>query len=253
MQRVARAIDTDGYDRWVGVTLAGPKWRANFARLRGSVVRKVGAWEWAYVRERGPKTGMLHIHAVVKGPWLDAPVWTELAQKHGFGRNTDIGAPWGSKAGYAAKAAEYAGKAHGGWWETLALNDGRPWHASHGYMRPWGMRAYVQRFAPDPDPGPWINVHARDVPKELRDPEREQIRRELYFAQVREELDRGADARIAAQEAEDMLRVQLDATPVPDLAGERRRSLATDHGNAFHGFGHAQWSKRRAEWLADCV
>lgn len=161
MMRAARAIDAAGYDTMWTFTKTPTDWRQGMARLRHRLAREYGKCEWVYAREAGRRTGMKHVHAMVRAPFMDHGRVVHHARRAGFGRVTWFAK--GSKAGaYAAKggrAAIYASKGvEGSWGEVLALNDGRGWHMSQGYTHGEPWRSFVARNAPPDDVGPWVPV-----------------------------------------------------------------------------------------------
>lgn len=194
---------------------------------------------------------MLHLHAVVRAGWLDQGELSQLAVRAGFGRVCWIGAG-SAAAGYAAKAADYCGKALGGWAETLLLNDGRGWHWSRGYCEGEPVREFVRRWTPSRDPGPWRWVPAAEVADLEAD-------RAAWAAALEAEAETILPAvRVRRQAAEldaTVVSAALDAlTPlgariVSDVApAEKRAARETPGSSAFDGYRQAETRRQRALW-----
>lgn len=157
-RRYASALDRDGYDRWVTLTRAPRDLRQGCARV-AYLVRKVAPWQWAWSAEAGQVSGMVHVHAVVRSPYVHHTDLRSAARQAGFGRVLHIAAAEGGAARYSAKAAQYSAKeSRSGYLEWLALNTSRPWHFSRGYTRGEPVREWVRRLTPPRDPGPWARV-----------------------------------------------------------------------------------------------
>src|ERR1051326_2559584 len=75
-KRTARALDAYGFDRWVTIT-----------RLSREP-RQGAAWMgWGWTIEHGPRTGMVHAHALIRGPWIEnrKNQLTKLSRRAGHG------------------------------------------------------------------------------------------------------------------------------------------------------------------------
>lgn len=162
--RTGAAVDAAGYTRWVTLTNAPADARQGAARAAHLFRRAVGGFEWIWTLERGQKTGMVHLHGMVRSKYLPQRQLSELAAQAGWGRNVWIAAGVNTAGGYAAKCAGYAAKGFESYPEWRALNGGaRPWHWSRGYTAGTPMREWVAVNAPAKDPGPWRIVNAREI------------------------------------------------------------------------------------------
>lgn len=161
--RLGRALDSAGYDWCFTATRAPRDLRQGVARL-AYLVRKHGPWEWCWSAERGPKTGMIHVHACVRGARRSQR--TELspaARRAGFGFvwvTTRGGRGFGD---YARKMGTYSVKQLADYPAWRNLNGSRPWHWSRGYTGGVAMRDWVPKHAPARDPGPWRVIPAREA------------------------------------------------------------------------------------------
>lgn len=157
-------MDAAGYDRWVTLTNAPADARQGAARAAHLFRRAVGGFEWIWTLERGEKTGMVHLHGMVRSKYLPQRLLSELSAKAGWGRNVWIAAGVNTAGGYAAKCAGYAAKGFSSYPSWRTLNGGaRPWHWSRGYTDGTPMREWVAVNAPAKDPGPWRVVPAREI------------------------------------------------------------------------------------------
>lgn len=197
--RLGRALDHAGYDFAFTATRAPADLRQGVARMRHRIA-KHGPWEWCWSAERGPKTGMIHVHACVRGSRRSHRVeLSPAARRAGFGF-VWVTASDGHRFGdYAAKMGRYSAKQLVDYASWRELNGSRPWHWSRGYTGGVPMREWVPQHAPARDPGPWRVIPARELVamEELRaawraDGER---RAEVWFREVYPTLKRiGADA-----------------------------------------------------------
>lgn len=134
------------------------------------LLRERAPMEWIWSIEAGPKTGMIHVHACVRGAWIDQPVLSDLARVAGFGFRAFIQDGRRLAGAYTSKMAAYttkgANEQYNNW---LQLNGGtRPWHWSRRYTAGVPMREWVREHAPPKDAGPWRMVMAHAVPKDAR-------------------------------------------------------------------------------------
>lgn len=163
-QRYARAFDAARYERWVTLTLVPEQAAAAVNRLAYRI-RKAGVpWEWAWVVERGDETGMRHVHAVVRGDFVDKE-WLDAQAKHaGISGFSWITLAATDKASYASKSCYAAKNAAGSWDEYLALQGGaRGWHVSRKYCRGQPIREFVAEHARGTDDGPFV-MYGAGVP-----------------------------------------------------------------------------------------
>lgn len=158
-RRLARAVDNDGYEYFVTLTRA-PRDLLQGVRRAGHLLRAEGGWEWVWTAEAGSDTGMVHIHALVRGERLSQRFISGVAARSGFGRVSWVERAGAMRAGaYAAKAARYASKESARYLAWRDLNGGkRPWHWSRLYTRGEPMREFIARASPSQDPGPWQRV-----------------------------------------------------------------------------------------------
>lgn len=240
-RRLARALDRGGYYSTVELTNAPSDARQGAARAAYLCRQATDAWEWAWTLERGKKTGMVHLHAVVRGSGIDQADLCAIARAAGWGVVTWIKkAETAGKAAYASKAS-YASKAEAGYPAWLALNGSRPWHWSRGYTGGVPMRDWVRTHAPSSDPGPWVVIPSVHVPdyaewrEWLADAKRE-------AAESREIARKTAAARAAAErEGVRQIVAQLGGELHPDddpVEAARRRKR--DFGDAFAGYRAAE-------------
>lgn len=244
-QRTARAIDARGYTRWITLTRVPRDYRQYMARL-AYLIRQEVELEWVWSVEHGPKTGMRHVHAIARAPWIENRRH-ELTKKS---RAAGGGFAWiklrdASAADYSTKCGSYAAKQAGvGYQVWRGWNGGRVWHWSRGYTEGTPVRDWVRYYAPSDDPGPWETVRARDVPGG-RDWSDWLRGRKETMAEAGEPALFAAAARWRAEVAAvEQLRAQFpdarDVTP-EDAATRRARERK---GNAFDGFRQASVAQR---------
>src|SRR5688572_21434110 len=138
--RRAPVLAWAGPERLVTLTQAPTDWqrlRQRVRRLCMNLRRDGYRVEWAWTVERGSKTGMIHVHALQHGVYIPQKVLQAA-----WGPRVDIRRINGASAvaGYALKEAKrvagYATKgARSNLAEHLALNGGRGYHMSRGYLR----------------------------------------------------------------------------------------------------------------------
>lgn len=161
--RLGRALDNAGYDFCFTATRAPTDLRQGVARLRHRISRH-GPWEWCWSAERGPKTGMVHVHACVRGTRRSHR--TELSPA---ARRAGWGFVWVTTRGergfgdYARKMGTYSVKQLADYPAWRTLNGSRPWHWSRGYTHGVPMRDWTRKHAPARDPGPWRVIPAREA------------------------------------------------------------------------------------------
>lgn len=162
-------MDAAGYDRFVTVTNAPQDLLQGVARLRHRLA-VVGRLEWVWSAEAGTETGMVHVHALVRSPYLPQAFLSRQARAAGFGAVADVRAGGENAGGYASKAASYAAKELSRYQPWVALNGGRrPWHWSRLYTAGVPMRDWVRLHAPTRDPGPFIMRTQYYVPPVVRE------------------------------------------------------------------------------------
>lgn len=138
----AWAIRQADRGRFFTGTLAPEDWQARRQKMRD--VRRYMArrgypgLEWAWSTEKGSKTGMVHVHALVHGPFIPAPVWNEVwgARTNIKAIRTEGVARYVTKeslrvAGYSVKGTRAGMESMQ---EALDLNGGRPLHWSRGFL-----------------------------------------------------------------------------------------------------------------------
>lgn len=161
LRRYGRSIDRGGYQFWVTLTRAPSDARQGVARVRYRLAQSA-AIEWAWTLERGGKTGMIHAHLCVRAVSLDYGQVSREARRAGWGRvawcrrvlvPTHAG-EYASKAAYASKASRLEGQ----WQAHISLNDGRGWHFSRGFTKPWTVREFVAKHSLSRDVGPFVWV-----------------------------------------------------------------------------------------------
>lgn len=163
-RRLARAVDAARYDRWVTLTRA-PRDLLQGVRRAAHLLRAEGGWEWCWSAEAGEVSGMVHVHACVRGPYVAQARLSVVAQAAGFGAVSWIESGLAGRAGeYTAKAARYTAKGASTYRAWVDLNGGkRPWHWSRGYTGGMPMRDFIPYYSPAKDPGPWQRVPAPPV------------------------------------------------------------------------------------------
>lgn len=247
-RRLARALDRAGYYSTVELTDAPSDARQGAARAAYLIRRATDHWEWAWTLEAGKKTGMVHMHAVVRGSGIDQSDLCHIARAAGWGYVTWIRkAEAAGKARYATKAS-YAAKADAGYPARLALNGTRPWHWSRGYTAGVPMRDWVREHAPSSDPGPWVVIPAPHVPgyDEWREWLQEAKERKAAAGEER----RRVKAAQAAAEAAGIRQVvvqlagEIASDDDPVEAARRRKR---DAGHAMAGYRLAEWNRQRRE------
>lgn len=121
--------------------------------------------QWAWSIERGPKTGMWHAHAVVRGGWIENrdKSASKLSRQAGNGF-VSVQKPTVWAGRYAAKlAGRYASKGAAAYQTWLAWNGGvKPWHWSKGFLDR-EPRDFIRAYAPG-DEGPWRLVPYQQAP-----------------------------------------------------------------------------------------
>jgi hypothetical protein len=139
-RRRARVLAWANPTRFVTLTCAPDDWQALRAKVRKLTMRLRAEGyrvEWAWTVERGSKTGMKHVHALQHGDFIPQRTLQSM-----WGPITHIERVRGSEgaATYAMKeASRVAGYTMKGsrsnLHEHLALNGGRAYHMSRGYLR----------------------------------------------------------------------------------------------------------------------
>lgn len=147
MTYAMRTVPEGSRARFVTFTLADQEWPALRQKVRNArrlLVAEGYDWEWAWAREAGAQTGMLHLHGCQHGRhkvpqdrlqdlWgarVDIRAVKGLRDRHGAAAYTVKEAL--RVAGYATKGAT-AGDASA-LAEHLALNGGRPAHWTRGFL-----------------------------------------------------------------------------------------------------------------------
>jgi hypothetical protein len=170
-RRMELALGTVRIERRVVLSAVGDDWntvRQRVKRLASSLRRDLGAgWEWWWVCERNPKLTGHHVHALVRGPFVQQSRLQELCSREG------MGIPWigvwrpervrGRAGAYEFKGLVGAYELKGASGDHLALNGQRLAHWSRGW---WGQpyRALLKGMVGDGgDPGPWVR-EKRPVP-----------------------------------------------------------------------------------------
>lgn len=149
--------------RFVTLTQAPAEWQALRQRVRKLCLRARNDGyrvEWAWTVEKGSQTGMIHVHALQHGDYIPQRRLQDL-----WGRRVDIRAikTATGAALYSLKEAQrvagYATKgARSNLVEHLALNGGRGYHISRGYLRGKSTRE-VERIVRPVDPNlTWMTV-----------------------------------------------------------------------------------------------
>src|ERR1051326_275421 len=86
-KRTARALDAYGFGRGGTITPPSRDARQGLARLAYLIRKDAGSMEWAWTIEHGPRTGMVHAHALIRGPWIEnrKNQLTKLSRRAGHG------------------------------------------------------------------------------------------------------------------------------------------------------------------------
>lgn len=149
------------HPRFFTGTLAPADWQARRQKMRDLprylAKRGYPGWQSAWSTEKGSKTGMIHVHALVHGPWVPAAVLNDV-----WGARTNIKAirndgvaRYVTKeslrvAGYSVKGNRAGAE---GMQDALDLNGGRPLHWSRGFLHGLTKREALVQLRAELDDG----------------------------------------------------------------------------------------------------
>lgn len=140
-RRKLRVISWARPERFLTLTQAPEVWpalRQKVRTLKHELVKRGYSCEWAWCVERGPKTGMIHVHALQHGSYVPQAelqrLWGRIVHISAIhhGRGAETYALKGAADRYALKGATGAPDALT---EHLNLNGGRGVHFSRGFLR----------------------------------------------------------------------------------------------------------------------